>query len=133
MTPAVADSTPRLPTAAESLVPDSPNRLTRMRQSPVACVLIATTVTAVVGASSRTWFELCWIPLIPFSKKHIWLCTVCRWQMKKGDGYDPQVPQQGMATQQAAAYPPPPPPNAYGNQASAYGNQYANNPPPPKQ
>lgn len=45
MTPAVADSTPRLPTAAESLVPDSPNRLTRMRQSPVACVLIATTVS----------------------------------------------------------------------------------------
>ncbi|CAK9779968.1 hypothetical protein CC85DRAFT_289642 [Cutaneotrichosporon oleaginosum] len=72
----------------------------------------------VVGAESRTWFELFWIPLIPFSKKHIWKCGVCQWQMKKGDGYDPQPPGPGqMGGPQFGGhmsggygqYPPPPP------------------------
>ncbi|KOS15285.1 transcription initiation factor bdp1 subunit [Malassezia pachydermatis] len=44
----------------------------------------------VVEAKSRTWFELCWIPLIPFSSKHIWLCGICQWQMPRGGGYQPQ-------------------------------------------
>nr|XP_031860991.1 uncharacterized protein CI109_003718 [Kwoniella shandongensis]KAA5528063.1 hypothetical protein CI109_003718 [Kwoniella shandongensis] len=57
---------------------------------------------AVVGGSQRTWFEFFWVPLIPFSKTHVWLCTICQWQMKKGDGPDPQPPH---------AYSRPPPPH----------------------
>jgi hypothetical protein len=53
-------------------------------------------------------FELFWIPLVPFKKSHIWICGICRkqtpqkrrkkaensdWEMKVGDGHDPQPPQ----------------------------------------
>lgn len=68
----------------------------------------SSSTAAVMSASSRTWFEFFWIPLIPFSKSHIWVCTICRkckfgvsraqtedaeWEMKVGDGHDPQPPQ----------------------------------------
>ncbi|EIW72577.1 hypothetical protein TREMEDRAFT_25132, partial [Tremella mesenterica DSM 1558] len=33
---------------------------------------------SVVGASSRTWFEFFWIPLLPFTKSRIWICGICR-------------------------------------------------------
>ncbi|KAI9638210.1 uncharacterized protein MKK02DRAFT_42598 [Dioszegia hungarica] len=59
---------------------------------------------SVVGASSRTRFELFWIPLIPFSKSHIWICSICQWQMKKGDGHDPQPPGAYAGQQQGAPY-----------------------------
>ncbi|WWC58790.1 uncharacterized protein I303_101334 [Kwoniella dejecticola CBS 10117] len=65
---------------------------------------------AVVGGNSRTWFEFFWIPLIPFSKSRIWLCTICQWEMKQGDGPDPQPPQQGWGR------PPPPHQPMYGQQ-----------------
>ncbi|OWT36085.1 hypothetical protein J008_06423 [Cryptococcus neoformans] len=60
---------------------------------------------AVVGGSTRTWFEFFWIPLIPFVKHHIWLCTICRWEMRQGDGPDPQPPNAYAQR--------PPPPNSY--------------------
>lgn len=45
----------------------------------VRCMFWALTyAAAVVGATSRTWFELFWIPLIPFKKHIIWKCGVCR-------------------------------------------------------
>ncbi|WVQ77000.1 hypothetical protein IAR50_006679 [Cryptococcus sp. DSM 104548] len=47
---------------------------------------------SVVGGATRTWFEFFWIPLIPFVKHEVWLCSICRWEMRKGDGYDPQPP-----------------------------------------
>ncbi|KAF8078107.1 hypothetical protein FPV67DRAFT_1615358 [Lyophyllum atratum] len=37
---------------------------------------------SVIAAKSTTWFELFWVPLIPFSKKHIWLCSICQWSAK---------------------------------------------------
>ncbi|KAL1406002.1 hypothetical protein Q8F55_007685 [Vanrija albida] len=79
---------------------------------------------AVVGATSRTWFELFWIPLIPFTKKRIWICSICSWQMKQGDGPDPQPPG---AYGPAGGYPPPPPQQQYQYQP-AYPPAY---PPPP--
>lgn len=33
---------------------------------------------SVVSATSRTWFEAFWIPLVPFTKHHIWKCSICR-------------------------------------------------------
>ncbi|KAF8969905.1 hypothetical protein BDZ97DRAFT_1653103, partial [Flammula alnicola] len=34
---------------------------------------------AVVSAKSREFFEFCFVPLIPMSNKHIWLCSICQW------------------------------------------------------
>ncbi|KAF4615532.1 hypothetical protein D9613_002921 [Agrocybe pediades] len=34
---------------------------------------------AVVQAKRSTWFELFWIPLIPLSRKHVLLCSICQW------------------------------------------------------
>lgn len=58
----------------------------------------------VVTGKSRTWFELCWIPLIPFKSKHIFICGICQWQAPQDGQFQPQVagqpgyahPPQGM-------------------------------------
>ncbi|KAH0584048.1 hypothetical protein H2248_009622 [Termitomyces sp. 'cryptogamus'] len=36
---------------------------------------------SVMAAKSTTWFELFWVPLIPFSRKHMWLCSICHWSL----------------------------------------------------
>ncbi|KIS67721.1 uncharacterized protein UMAG_11133 [Mycosarcoma maydis] len=79
----------------------------------------------VVQAKARTWFELCWIPLIPMKSKHIYFCNICQWQADQDGGFQPQVagggfgghqayhqqqPQQygyGPPQQQGYGYPPP--------------------------
>ncbi|PWN30968.1 hypothetical protein BDZ90DRAFT_29934 [Jaminaea rosea] len=33
-----------------------------------------------VKARSRTWFELCWIPLIPMKKHAIYICGICQFR-----------------------------------------------------
>ncbi|WWC86431.1 uncharacterized protein L201_001308 [Kwoniella dendrophila CBS 6074] len=72
---------------------------------------------AVVGGSSRTWFEFFWVPLIPFSKSRIWVCSICQWEMKMGDGPDPQPPQaHGWGGGR------PPPPNQF--HQPGYGQQH---------
>ncbi|AYO44620.1 hypothetical protein DNF11_3670 [Malassezia restricta CBS 7877] len=43
----------------------------------------------VVEAKSRMWLELCWIPVIPCSSQHIWLCGICQWQIPRNGGYQP--------------------------------------------
>jgi hypothetical protein len=58
----------------------------------------------VVTGKSRTWFEICWIPLIPFKSKHIYICGICQWQAPQDGQYQPPVaghpgyaqPPQGM-------------------------------------
>ncbi|KLO14202.1 hypothetical protein SCHPADRAFT_996793 [Schizopora paradoxa] len=48
---------------------------------------------AVYQAKSRTWFEFCWVPLIPFSSSHIWKCNICNWEVKRVEGQpEPQLP-----------------------------------------
>ncbi|KAJ6457236.1 hypothetical protein C8R45DRAFT_564584 [Mycena sanguinolenta] len=41
---------------------------------------------AVRAARATTWFELFWVPLIPFSRKHVWLCQICHWRGAQGGG-----------------------------------------------
>ncbi|KAH8829526.1 hypothetical protein DL96DRAFT_1059623 [Flagelloscypha sp. PMI_526] len=41
---------------------------------------------SVIAAKKTTWFELFWIPIVPFSFKHIWVCPVCNWSHPKKDG-----------------------------------------------
>ncbi|KAG0146537.1 hypothetical protein CROQUDRAFT_671049 [Cronartium quercuum f. sp. fusiforme G11] len=46
---------------------------------------------AVYACKTRTWFEFCFVPLIPFKSQKIWLCSICRWQaIKLNDGSGPQ-------------------------------------------
>ncbi|OCH95494.1 hypothetical protein OBBRIDRAFT_788049 [Obba rivulosa] len=51
---------------------------------------------SVHSAKSRTWFELCWVPLIPMNSKHIWICSICQWNLPKQtgqqQGWEPAVP-----------------------------------------
>ncbi|KAK7693328.1 hypothetical protein QCA50_002896 [Cerrena zonata] len=72
---------------------------------------------AVIRANSRTWFEICWVPLVPMKKKHIWACTICQWNIPQQQGWEPQVPTYGPpgggAPWGGPAVHPSPPPNAY--------------------
>ncbi|KIY43636.1 hypothetical protein FISHEDRAFT_53172, partial [Fistulina hepatica ATCC 64428] len=36
---------------------------------------------AVISAKKRNWFELFCVPVIPMNSKHIWICTICNWQV----------------------------------------------------
>lgn len=38
-------------------------------------------LAAVCSAKSKEYFEICFVPLIPMSSKHIWLCSICQWQI----------------------------------------------------
>ncbi|BGP20847.1 hypothetical protein JCM10213_008117 [Rhodosporidiobolus nylandii] len=40
----------------------------------------------VAAFKRRTWFELYWIPLIPFKAKHVFICTVCQWTAVNPNG-----------------------------------------------
>ncbi|PWY98730.1 hypothetical protein BCV70DRAFT_149571, partial [Testicularia cyperi] len=54
----------------------------------------------VVPAKAKTWFELCWIPLIPMKSKHIFYCNICQWQAPQDGGYQPPPAQGGFGYQQ---------------------------------
>lgn len=78
----------------------------------------------VVPAKSRTWFEVCWIPLIPLKSKHIFYCNICQWKADQDGQFQPQVAQGGPGYQnqpQQYGYGPPP------------GGQPGYGYPPPKQ
>ncbi|KAL5533197.1 hypothetical protein ACEPAF_4973 [Sanghuangporus sanghuang] len=88
---------------------------------------------SVFRAKSRTWFELCFIPLIPMTSKHIWCCSICQWQVPLQQGWEPMVPQSGFAPgwqgqpQQQGRYGGPPPgPGQVPPQHSGYGPTYMN-------
>ncbi|OAV93853.1 hypothetical protein PTTG_11862 [Puccinia triticina 1-1 BBBD Race 1] len=39
---------------------------------------------------TRMWFEFCFLPIIPFKSKKVWICSICRWQAIN-DGTGPQA------------------------------------------
>ncbi|KAJ7847557.1 hypothetical protein B0H13DRAFT_84168 [Mycena leptocephala] len=78
---------------------------------------------SVRSAKATTWFELFWVPLIPFSSKHIWLCSTCQWKAPHVAGqYEPPLAggaAPGLHHSQASYQPtymsaaPASPPNTY--------------------
>ncbi|KAI0341855.1 hypothetical protein BDW22DRAFT_1377169 [Trametopsis cervina] len=46
---------------------------------------------AVQPAKARTWFELCFVPLVPLKSQKIWICPICNWRMGIQEGWQPQV------------------------------------------
>jgi len=51
----------------------------------------------VFAAKSTTWFELFWIPIVPISKKKIWICGTCQWRASLADNNAPQPAINGPA------------------------------------
>ncbi|TDL27283.1 hypothetical protein BD410DRAFT_713944, partial [Rickenella mellea] len=41
---------------------------------------------SVFSAKSRTWFELCWVPLVPMKSSHVWVCGICQWNVPQQQG-----------------------------------------------
>ncbi|KIM57610.1 hypothetical protein SCLCIDRAFT_16923 [Scleroderma citrinum Foug A] len=50
---------------------------------------------AMFAAKSRTWFEFCFVPLIPMRTKHIWMCGICQLQTQMQPGWEPAIAQPG--------------------------------------
>ncbi|CDO70782.1 hypothetical protein BN946_scf184798.g97 [Trametes cinnabarina] len=75
-------------------------------------------LASTIRVKSRTWFELCFVPLIPMSSEHLWLCTICQWSVPLQQGWEPALPGYGFQPSapgqwQAPPYTPmSPPPNA---------------------
>ncbi|KAF8558410.1 hypothetical protein OG21DRAFT_1433128 [Imleria badia] len=47
------------------------------------------------AAKSRTWFELCFVPLIPFRSRLVWMCGICQLQTEMQPGWEPPLAQPG--------------------------------------
>ncbi|KIK96736.1 hypothetical protein PAXRUDRAFT_825639 [Paxillus rubicundulus Ve08.2h10] len=47
------------------------------------------------AAKSRTWFELCFVPLVPLRSKHIWMCGICQLQAQMQPGWEPPLAHPG--------------------------------------
>ncbi|KAK7063538.1 hypothetical protein R3P38DRAFT_2818968 [Favolaschia claudopus] len=62
---------------------------------------------SVHAAKKTSWFELFWVPLIPFSSDHIWLCQICHWAAPNQAGqFEPAVAGDRPGPQQTASYQP---------------------------
>ncbi|KAI1795991.1 hypothetical protein LXA43DRAFT_880933, partial [Ganoderma leucocontextum] len=74
---------------------------------------------AVIRVKSRMWFELFFIPLIPMKSEHLWVCTICHWDVPLQQAWEPPLPYGGQDPWQGPPYVPmSPPPNA-----ATYGYQ----------
>ncbi|EIW60501.1 uncharacterized protein TRAVEDRAFT_145942 [Trametes versicolor FP-101664 SS1] len=70
---------------------------------------------ATIRVKSRMWFELCFVPLIPMSSKHLWLCTICQWSVPLQQGWEPALPGNAFQPGAHGQWQAPPyglPPNA---------------------
>ncbi|KAJ8093178.1 hypothetical protein PM082_020663 [Marasmius tenuissimus] len=82
---------------------------------------------AVFAAKSTTWFELFFIPVIPFDKKHLWLCGICQWRTPSGPGqWEPPVAYGGGYHTSQGYFSPNQPP---ANHQPGYQPGYISSPP----
>jgi ribosomal protein L37AE/L43A len=66
---------------------------------------------SVIAAKKTTWFEFFFVPVIPFSSKHIWICGICQWKSPQGAGqFEPAIagahPPGGYQQPNAPGYQP---------------------------
>ncbi|KAA1474872.1 hypothetical protein DENSPDRAFT_841533 [Dentipellis sp. KUC8613] len=95
---------------------------------------------SVMSAKSRTWFELCFIPLVPMRAQHIWICGICQWSVPLQPGWEPVVPNAGYVHPNAGGGarglggpgPGSPWAQAQGGFQPGYQPAYFPNQPPPK-
>ncbi|KDR81459.1 hypothetical protein GALMADRAFT_239398 [Galerina marginata CBS 339.88] len=61
----------------------------------------------VFAAKSTMWFELFWVPLIPFAIKHVLVCGTCQWnQPIPKDQINQPIAGQPLASVGQSAVPP---------------------------
>jgi hypothetical protein len=41
---------------------------------------------SVFSAKKTEWFTFFFVPILPFSSKHVWLCHICRWMAPHAPG-----------------------------------------------
>ncbi|GAA5869941.1 hypothetical protein JCM16303_001846 [Sporobolomyces ruberrimus] len=79
------------------------------------CICPRCNNASVKGYKRKKWFELYWIPLVPLGSKHMWICSVCRWdhladetiQLQKinaGPGSAPSAGQTGAKVTPGRGY-----------------------------
>ncbi|KAI6110016.1 hypothetical protein F5141DRAFT_1004373, partial [Pisolithus sp. B1] len=51
------------------------------------------------AAKSRTWFEFCFVPLIPLQSKDVWMCGICHLQTVMQPGWAPPIAGPGHGYQ----------------------------------
>ncbi|KDR81458.1 hypothetical protein GALMADRAFT_239394 [Galerina marginata CBS 339.88] len=61
---------------------------------------------AVNSAKSKQFFEFCFVPLVPMSSKHIWMCAICHWSVPRQQGWEPQPVTSVPVVQPRGYYPP---------------------------
>ncbi|KAK9896323.1 hypothetical protein P389DRAFT_171447 [Cystobasidium minutum MCA 4210] len=71
---------------------------------------------AVQPAKKREWFELFCIPIIPYSSDHVWICSICNWQVTRNGNFEPMRPQQYQPQPQGYMQPGYGPPQGYEQQ-----------------
>ncbi|RPD66015.1 hypothetical protein L226DRAFT_530150 [Lentinus tigrinus ALCF2SS1-7] len=82
-----------------------------------------------IRVKSRMWFELCFVPLVPMNKEHLWVCTICQWSVPIQQGWEPALPGYGWQNPVQGEWQSPPyqqmspPPNAAEH---GYQPQYQN-------
>lgn len=52
---------------------------------------------SVIPAKKTTWFEFCWVPLIPVYRERLWVCHICPWQTKRLKGETSNTSRGGPA------------------------------------
>ncbi|KAI5983817.1 hypothetical protein EDD15DRAFT_2390698 [Pisolithus albus] len=74
------------------LVFGCPNKIKPMSgdQSPRICPR-----SSMFAAKSRTWFEFCFVPLIPLRSKDVWMCGICQLQTIMQPGWAPPIAGPG--------------------------------------
>ncbi|KAI0313075.1 hypothetical protein OF83DRAFT_1066096 [Amylostereum chailletii] len=78
-----------------------------------------------ISAKSRTWFEFCFVPLIPLNKRHLWVCGICQWSAPMQQGWEPQLAGPGYSSQQRGPGP------MQGSFQPGYQPEYLPQSPPP--
>ncbi|EIW85410.1 hypothetical protein CONPUDRAFT_80011 [Coniophora puteana RWD-64-598 SS2] len=74
------------------------------------------------AAKSRQWFEFCFVPLIPFKTRHVWMCSICQLQVDTQQGWEPPVAHPQGNFQRPGIQGPPQ--GSWGPQGDYGGSQY---------
>ncbi|KAF9001912.1 hypothetical protein BDQ17DRAFT_1306807 [Cyathus striatus] len=61
---------------------------------------------SVVAAKRTTWFELVFVPLVPLSRKHVWICGICQWSVPYVVGQS-ELPATSQGLTEAQDWAPP--------------------------
>ncbi|KAH8824836.1 hypothetical protein DL96DRAFT_1611018 [Flagelloscypha sp. PMI_526] len=59
-------------------------------------------------AKKRQWLELCFVPVVPMSTKHVWFCSICQWRVPSNQQWEPTIANTAFYGGPSPGYGPPP-------------------------